>query len=175
MTNLSSIAQSTALPVAKLWNRNHATDRLAQEVKRSAQDPSYCFSILLVAFDGLCDITDRLGYSGGDDVWRRVLGLLLQDARPSDLCCRLGGDEFLLILPSRTETECHAIVEGIQRRWNPAVGTREATIDLGIGVAAYPAHGATVQDLMSAADQAMQSNKYGNEWARSVPELQQVA
>jgi diguanylate cyclase (GGDEF)-like protein len=171
MPSIISIDQHTRLPVTKLWNRNHATDRLAQEVSRSAQDPNYHFSILLISFEGLSQITDRLGYASGDDVWRRVLGLLLQDLRASDLCCRLGRDEFVLILPTRSPAECRGLVDRLRRRWNPGAGTREATIEVSIGIACYPAQGASVEQLLGAADEAMHANKVENELVRSAPEL----
>jgi diguanylate cyclase len=175
MTSLSPISQLNRPLVPKLWNRNHATDRLAQEVNRAKQDPSYQFSILLAEFDGLSDITDRLGYASGDDVWGRVLGMLLQDLRAVDLCCRLGGDEFLLILPGKGQAESRVVLDHLLRRWNPGAGTREATIELSIGVASYPGDGSSVQALLGSADDAMQSSKHENDLMRAAPELRQTA
>jgi diguanylate cyclase len=175
MTSLSPISQLNRSVTPKLLNRNHATDRLAQEVNRAKQDPSYEFSILLIEFDGLSDITDRLGYASGDEVWGRVLGTLLHDLRANDLCCRLGGDEFLLILPGKGQAECALVMDRLYQRWNPKAGSREATVELSIGVASYPVQGSSVHGLLGAADDAMQSSKHENGLMSSVPELRQSA
>jgi diguanylate cyclase (GGDEF)-like protein len=175
MTSLGTLDfENRPLPT-QLWNRSHATRRLADELGRAAREQGYQFSVLLVEFDGLSDITDRLGYASGDDVWRRILGVLTQDLRTHDLCCRLGGDEFLLILPAKGPSECRAVAERLHRRWNPGVGTREATVAVNIGIAAYPGHGATIEDLLGSADEAMQSDRIRNDQLRSAGALRQIA
>lgn len=149
-------------PPQKLWNRTHATERLVVEMTRAQQDANHEFSILLVEFDGLSDITDRLGDASGQDVWRRVLGVLIQDLSAQDLCCRLGGDEFLLILPAKGQPECAEVLEHIRGRWTPGAGTREASVEVNVGIASYPANGATVEALFGAADESLDANKFKN-------------
>lgn len=143
--------------------------------KRESSGGQFGFSILLVQFDGLSEVADRLGYAFGDDMWRRALGVLIQDIRPDDLCCRLGGDEFLLILPGRGQSECYAMAERLSQRWNPGAGTRESNIEMSVGVAAFPTQGLTVQGLLSAADEDMQANRFRHEMLRTSPAAFQAA
>jgi diguanylate cyclase (GGDEF)-like protein len=154
-------------PLLKLWNRTHGTDRLAIEMARARQDANHEFSVLLVEFEGLSDVTDRLGHASGQDVWRRVLGVLTHDLSARDLCCRLSGDEFLLILSARGQAECNDVLENIRRRWTPGAGSREASVEVNIGIASYPAHGSTIEELFGAADESLDANKLRNESIRS--------
>jgi diguanylate cyclase (GGDEF)-like protein len=175
MTSLGYLDLETRPQPTKLWNRSHATRRLADELNRADHDRDYQFSMLLVEFDGLSDITDRLGYASGDDVWQRILGVLMQDLRSNDLCCRLGGDEFLLILSGKGPAECRAVADRLHRRWSPGAGTREATVEVNIGIATYPGHGTTIEALMGTADEAMQSDRIRNDQLRSSVALQHIA
>lgn len=175
MTQFASIGSDVRTPVPTVQNRAYATSRLMEELERAKSQPNYEFAILLVQFEGLSDITGRLGHAPTDDVWQHAIGVLVQDLRPQDLCCRLGGDEFLLILPSASPAEASALVERLHSRWQPANGTREAAITLNAGCASYPGQGTTVEALFSAADEALYANSLQHDILRSAPSLQQVA
>lgn len=162
--NLSHFEQPAAPATPKkFWNRNHATQRLAEELSRAANEARYEFSIVLIEFAGLSDITDRLGYAPADDVWRRVLGTLMEGLHPHDLCCRLGADEFILILPGKGARESQFVVDRLRRRWNPPAGSRESSIELSVGMASAPAHGSTIEALLSTADLGCQSDRLLND------------
>ena len=148
----------------KQWTRIHATKRLEEEVERANADPSYYFSILLIEFDGLGDTADRLGYAAEEDVWRRALGFLAQDMTAQDMCCRLSGDEFLLILPGKNrDTACDAM-ERLKRRWKPASVSLDPRLQVSIGTASYSAtQGSTVEQLLRAADETLHADRERNE------------
>lgn len=175
MTAPSPIQWGEQSPTAtpnKLWNRAHATQRLVEELNHARSDKKFEFSVLLVEFAGLSEITDRLGYSSADGVWGQVLGALNEDLNSNDLCCRLGGDEFLLILPGKGALECQFLVERL-RRWSPRVGSREAAIVLNIGIASCPAQG-TIESLLAVADESSQADRDRNELLRSPGKLSQL-
>jgi diguanylate cyclase (GGDEF)-like protein len=177
MTALNPIRSEAHVPAAKqtkFWNRSHATQRVAEELTRVQAESRYEFTILLVEFAGLSEITDRLGYAPADDVWRRVLGALLEDLNPDDLCCRLGGDEFLLILSGRGQLEAQFVVERLRRRWNPSPTSREAVVELNIGIASSPAYGRTIETLLAAADESSQADRMRNELIHSPNQLRQL-
>lgn len=169
MTSLSQHARTDARasdgppPAAKEWNRVHATKRLADEMTRARTEPGYEFSVLLVELEGLSDSRDRLGYASGHDVWRRAFEFLNADLRAEDLCCRLSGDEFLLILSDQGERGARGVVEALRRRWQPAAGTRDAGIQMNIGLASYPTHGCRIEQLLCAADEALHADRTRNE------------
>jgi diguanylate cyclase (GGDEF)-like protein len=157
--------------LTKLWNRGHGADRLDAEIDRAQKDATHRFSIVLIQFDGLEQVTDRLGHASTDCVWRRVLGVLTEDLGPKDLCCRLGGDDFMLILPNRSESECRVLAESLHARWTFAPGTLEAGLEMSVGFTSYPAEGSTVQGLFCAVDQAMFVDKDRNQSLRSANRL----
>ncbi|MBC8133097.1 MAG: diguanylate cyclase [Deltaproteobacteria bacterium] len=165
MTSLGQQAKQDdrPLPAPKEWNRSHATKRLAEEMGHAKGDAAYQFSILLVEFGGLTDSADRLGYASGQDVWRRAMAFLVQDLNAEDLCCRLSGDEFLLILSGEGLADARNVVERLKQRWQPAAGTREGSIQVNIGIASYPTHGCKIEELLCAADEALHADRLNNE------------
>jgi diguanylate cyclase (GGDEF)-like protein len=172
MTNLSlpTITRVEPRPLSgKQANRSHATKRLDQEMERARQEAGYQFSAVLVHFEGLSDSAhDQLGYAaGGDDVWRRAMEFLTQDLRAVDLCCRLSTDEFVLILSAQGQSEAGTLVDWLRDRWQPPPGSRQADIQLNIGIASYPTHGCRVEELLRAADEALDADRLHNELLRA--------
>lgn len=157
-------------PPSRPGSRDHATRRLAEEMGRAQREGDYQFSILVVEFEGLTDSADRLGYALGGDVWRRALSFLTEDLRAQDLCCRLSGDEFLLILSGGEQSDAERVVDSLRRRWTPAPGSREADLHLSIGLASYPANGCKVEQLLCAADEALHADRMRNELIQSAEE-----
>ena len=139
-------------PLTELWNRRYADHRLVEEMSRATRESGYRFSIVLVDVDNLKRINDERGHRAGDEALRWVARLLNQGLRGHDLCCRLGGDEFLLVLPASGETECRDFVERLRRRWREAAAAEGTTVAVSIGCASFPSHGATVGELLGVAD-----------------------
>jgi diguanylate cyclase (GGDEF)-like protein len=146
-------------PLTALWNRRYADLRLAEELSRSKREKGYRFSMVLVDVDHLKRINDQLGHAAGDEALRWVATFLKQGLRTHDLCCRLGGDEFLLILPASGAKECGDLVERIRRRWRIAVAADGRAVALSMGTASFPSQGTTVASLLALADDAMYENK----------------
>lgn len=86
-------------PLTGLANRRRWEQHL-QVVWERCRAQGLPVGLLLVDVDDFKSVNDRYGHSGGDDVLRRVAGLLSEAARrPDDLAARLGGDEFAVVLP----------------------------------------------------------------------------
>jgi diguanylate cyclase (GGDEF)-like protein len=81
-----------------LYNRRSGEQRLAEEISR-AQRHDRPLTILLFDLDGLKDVNDKFGHAAGDEMIRRFAEYLSSAIRGSDLAVRLGGDEFLVLLP----------------------------------------------------------------------------
>ncbi len=145
--------------LTKLWNRGYGTNRLDAEIGRAQSDPAHRFSLVLIQFDGLDSATDQLGHISTDSVWKRVLGVLTGDLGEKDFCCRLGGDEFLLILPNRTESECRALAERLRRDWTSAPRTLEGSLEMSVGIASYSEAASTVKGMFCAVDEDMFADK----------------
>jgi diguanylate cyclase (GGDEF)-like protein len=174
MTGLISTSRESRRLPPNLLNRTDATKRLATEMVRAQREADHQFSMILVEFRGLTHANSRLGYAYGNDSWERVLRVLMQDLQADDLCCRLGGDEFILVLSGRGEAAGRQVAEGIRRAWTLEGHTGEDAIQASFGVAGYPTSGSTIEALFAAADVALYSDKLRNERASVTPSLQHV-
>jgi two-component system, cell cycle response regulator len=154
-----------------LWNRRHADERLAEEMGRAQSVAGYRFSLLVADVDDLKRINDRRGHAAGDQALKWVAGFLSHGLRSDDVCCRIGGDEFLLILPDCGDEECRRLVRRVRARWqadaqaHARAGGQAVTVS--IGTASYPADGATPEVLCAVADAEMYEDKRRQSAARS--------
>jgi diguanylate cyclase (GGDEF)-like protein len=87
-----------------LLNRRAFTQRYNAELAR-AQRYSDVFSIILIDLDFFKRINDTYGHKAGDTVLAKTAELLQENTRESDICCRFGGEEFILLLPKTAVAE----------------------------------------------------------------------
>lgn len=85
-------------PLTGLYNRRSGEQRLAEEISRS-QRYSHPFTILLFDINGLKHVNDMFGHPAGDQLIKHFAERLQKAVRGSDVAVRLGGDEFLVLLP----------------------------------------------------------------------------
>jgi diguanylate cyclase (GGDEF)-like protein len=114
-------------------------------------------ALLVLDLDGFKDINDSFGHHAGDQVLQAVSARLRTTLRQSDTVARLGGDEFAILLP-KTDTEGAELAGAkILQEIEMPMGIDDRTVFVrgSIGVAAFPEHGATEQELMQKADIAM--------------------
>lgn len=149
--------QANRDPLTGLYNRRYLDDSLQRELDRCARE-GQPLSLLLIDLDHFKQINDRHGHAAGDEVLRQISALLLQNMRSSDICCRWGGEEFLLVLPGlgldaaaeRAEL-CRRLVAGQGQGHEQAFA-----VTLSIGVAACTAEAGTAPAaLIERADRAL--------------------
>lgn len=142
-----------------LLNRRALEERLGAELARSTRH-ELDTSIILLDLDNFKLVNDSGGHAAGDDLLRGVGRLLKEQCRQPDVVGRLGGDEFLVILPMTTPREAMVLVGRVQARLAGLAALGQGhPIAVSIGVAAAPRHGTTVSSLMAAADAAMYKAK----------------
>lgn len=154
---LATIDGLTGLYVRRFFDR-----RFSEEVARCRRGGG-ALSVLLIDLDDFKSVNDRHGHLAGDGVLQWLAGLLQQTIRLTDVPCRYGGDEFVVLLP---ETEVAAAC-GIAERLKAAIDTHELHHDAteirvtaSIGVAGVICNsGERVPDLVAAADAALYSAK----------------
>ena len=155
--------QSIRDPLTGLYNRRFLEEFLSRELAR-ADRKKHPLSVIAVDIDHFKRINDSLGHGAGDIVLRRV-GLLLQGfVRQSDIACRIGGEEFSVLLPEATMPIAAQRAEDIRKAVQELKLKYEdhdlSGITISLGVAAYPDHGTTPDALIRAADQALYEAKY---------------
>lgn len=140
-----------------LANRALFHDRLLQGCEL-AKRGDRVLPVLMMDLDRFKDINDTMGHEIGDKVLQEIAVRLEGTLRHSDTVARLGGDEFVALLPSVSKpadiiTVVQKIVEAVQRPIQ--VGSEAVSVGISIGVALYPADGATGAITLSNADSAM--------------------
>ncbi len=149
--------QANRDPLTGLYNRRYLDDSLQRELDRCARE-GLPLSLLLIDLDHFKQINDSHGHAAGDAVLYRVSALLLQHMRSSDICCRWGGEEFLLVLPG-VGLDAAAERAELCRRVVAEQGSTETlpcAVTLSIGVATCAAEAGTAPAaLIDAADRAL--------------------
>jgi diguanylate cyclase (GGDEF)-like protein len=145
-----------------LPNRKWFRERAEEAVERGQQGAAG--AIVLVDLDRFKDVNDTLGHHAGDELLQIVAQRLPAALRTDDTVARLGGDEFGLILPGIPDAT-HALALLTRVREELAVeivlDSVPISIEASFGVALYPAHGNTVEELLRHADAAMYQGKTG--------------
>ena len=153
-------------PLTGLANRRHMDEALSVLL---APDGGQPFALLVLDLVDFKSINDAYGHAAGDDVLRIVAERLHACVRGGDLVARLGGDEFVAVLPGVTSRSIvRAIVDTIHARVAQPIVTSHAqvTVTVSVGHALAPADGATVIELMRAADRGMYDEKAQQHSAR---------
>ena len=117
-------------------------------------------TVFCVDLDGFKGVNDRFGHAAGDAVLVAVAKRLCASVRDADMVCRIGGDEFVILLPDITDDEAAAVAQRIIARVaEPFEFVPAARVGASIGLASAPRDGVTADDLLSAADRAMYEAK----------------
>jgi diguanylate cyclase (GGDEF)-like protein len=117
-------------------------------------------AVFCLDLDGFKAVNDGFGHATGDAVLVAVAKRLRASVRNVDFVCRLGGDEFIVLVPDVTDDEAISAARRIISRVSePFEFAPAARIGVSIGIAAAPRDGATTDELLSAADRAMYEAK----------------
>ena len=143
-----------------LPNRALLIDRLTQESAR-AKRGARPFAVLMFDLDGFKKVNDTWGHAAGDQVLRQVAARARECVRASDTIGRLGGDEFLAILPETTLDGAQGVAEKLREALRKPYDLEKTTATLGasVGIAVFPQHGTDSEDLQRAADGALYHSK----------------
>lgn len=155
--------QSLRDPLTRLFNRRYFEEAFARELKRSERHRSQ-LSLLMLDIDFFKRINDTYGHDVGDEVLRGLGALLATQMRTEDTICRLGGEEFVALLPSTTLEQGAAAAEKLRQavrglKFRELAGM-SGGVSCSFGVATFPEHGRSRDALMHAADQALYRAKH---------------
>jgi diguanylate cyclase (GGDEF)-like protein/PAS domain S-box-containing protein len=152
MHNLAHYDVLTGLP-----NRALLSDRLQQSIAAAKRERSR-MALMFIDLDRFKPINDTLGHHIGDLMLKEVAKRMLECLRESDSAARIGGDEFVVLLPLiETESDAVAVAEKIRNTLEQSfeLAGRSLNISSSIGVAVYPGHGGDEKSLLKNADTAM--------------------
>jgi diguanylate cyclase (GGDEF)-like protein len=137
-------------------NRRTFDETLAREIDRAERSGEE-LSLVLFDIDHFKTLNDTHGHQLGDVVLRRAAQSLAEGARPYDVVCRYGGEEFAVVLPRTGRTDAAPVAERLRRRVLGAEG--QPAVTLSAGVATYPSDAASGAALVAQADAALYASK----------------
>ena len=145
-------------PLTGLQNRRGFDEGFELEVER-ARRAGRALTLLLGDLDHFKTVNDRLGHPRGDDALRRAAEILRASNRRIDLVSRVGGEEFAVLLPDSDERGAHIAAERMRHAIREGFAEDPVTLTISFGIASFPQHGETTEDLMESADQALYTAK----------------
>ncbi len=151
--------QSITDGLTGIKTRRYFWEALSSEWKRASRS-GRPFSVVLIDLDKFKEVNDSLGHLEGDLVLARVGRLLEQKCRQSNVVARYGGDEFIILMPDTGIEQAQVLAERL-RLWlatDPML--EEHRITGSFGVASFPVHGFSMEDLIRVADAGMYASKH---------------
>ena len=150
-------AQADRDSLTGLLNRRAFMRELGTEIERSLRYGRH-FVLALCDLDDFKSINDTDGHPAGDRALEAVAALLQSTIRASDFAFRVGGDEFALLLPETDADEAHDAVRRIVTALS-GDSVLGASLGISFGLALFPIHGKTPEELIRRADQALYAAK----------------
>jgi len=143
--------------LTRLWNRRGGMLLLEQALEGARRDAS--IGMCVVDVDHFKQVNDQYGHAMGDVVLRKLAAAIVDSVRPGDIACRLGGDEFLLLIPDVAADQLDHIMDRVRERVQSLVirtraGEVKVSVSIGGTIASIGA-GASMDELMHRADEAM--------------------
>ena len=154
--------QSIRDPLTRLFNRRFLEESLERELQLASRKKQ-ALAVLFLDLDHFKRFNDTFGHHAGDMVLQTLADLFRNFFRSTDLCCRYGGEEFAIILPESSSQDAvlradalRAEVKNLRLKYKKeSLGS----LTISAGVAAFPEHGSTSEELLKIADQCLYESK----------------
>jgi diguanylate cyclase (GGDEF)-like protein len=155
--------QANIDPLTGLYNRRFCKD-YAGKLMAMARRKDTPLGFLILDLDHFKNINDVYGHEVGDRILKQFAKTITQSMRETNLTARLGGEEFVVILPDTGAKACQVVAERIRNavaHMNmPQVNEKPLpNITVSLGIAVYPEHGATLEEMLQASDRALYESK----------------
>jgi diguanylate cyclase (GGDEF)-like protein len=175
VTNLGSLALVNARNVTRLreqanhdgltglMNKRYFLRQL-QELIVAAEKEAQPLTVFIFDIDHFKTYNDTNGHLAGDELLRRLAAVIRENLRPGDICCRYGGEEFLIVLPQTDGEQGQMLAESLRgaiesRPFPHQEKQPSGRLTISGGVAVFPQEGETYETLIESADQALYESK----------------
>lgn len=150
--------QSILDPLTGLHNRRYLKEVMQRELARTERKKTM-LAVIILDVDHFKRFNDTYGHEAGDAVLRSLAQLIERQIRGSDIACRYGGEEFILVLPeaslSIARQRGELLREAAQSMHITSSGKTLGPVSISLGLALFPQHGHTAEELIQAADAAL--------------------
>lgn len=147
--------QSTTDALTGLMNRRSMDETLIRWTEEQQQ-----YAVLLIDLDHFKSVNDTYGHAIGDEVLKYLAESMRMHSRPQDICCRYGGEEFIMLLPNTTEAEAYRTAENLRQHLENTESPCGRPVTMSGGIAAYPQAGTVPHVIIERADQALYQAKH---------------
>ena len=144
-----------------LYNRRFLDETLSRELSRAERD-KYSVSVVMLDLDHFKMFNDTYGHDVGDLMLKQLGKLLTSQVRAGDIACRYGGEEFVVVMPKASLSVARQRANDWRMKFESQILIHEGEVlnaTLSAGVAVYPMHGITSEEIVRKADQAMYAAK----------------
>jgi diguanylate cyclase (GGDEF)-like protein/PAS domain S-box-containing protein len=148
-------------PLTGLFNRRYLNETMAREIARAERENGPV-SVIISDIDHFKTINDTYGHSIGDKFLVEIASLMKNHARNSDIVCRFGGEELLLVLPGTLLDVAEKRAEELRQKCAELIIQHEGKdlkVTMSFGVATYPTHGKDAKEIIINADKALYQSK----------------
>ena len=139
-------------------NSREFYDRAEMEIERARRNRTP-LSLAYIDIDNFKQFNDRLGHSEGDKLLRSVAAVVSRRIRKIDVFARIGGDEFVLLLPDTLQAGALSAMQKVEQAIAEEVRTSSLPIMLSVGVATFASPPSSVDAMLQKADQLMYQSK----------------
>ena len=150
--------QSIHDPLTGLHNRRYLQEVMQRELARTERKKTM-LAVIILDVDHFKRFNDTYGHEAGDAVLRSLAQLIERQIRGSDIACRYGGEEFILVLPeaslSIARQRGELLREAARGMQIMLSGQTVGPVSISLGLALFPQHGSTAEELIQAADAAL--------------------
>jgi diguanylate cyclase (GGDEF)-like protein len=141
-----------------LYNHRYFHERLREELRRASRSHD-SVAVLMVDIDDFKRVNDVYGHGTGDEVLRSLAAALRTTVRASDVVCRLGGEEFGLIVTNFVEETAFALARRVTDSLTAIDFGPAGTVTISVGIAQGPEHAMNPRELVACAEAAMMTAK----------------
>lgn len=146
--DLTDQSQKDAL--TGLFNRR-TVDKLMNQWTAEKQQ----YAIILFDVDFFKRVNDTYGHDVGDSVLKYIAQLMMRHIRPNDLCCRFGGEEFIILLPNTTVNFAYELAESMRQEFERTASPTGKPITISAGVTEYPSDDMNAAAVIKKVDQLL--------------------
>ena len=147
-------SQSTTDPLTGLTNR-----RTMDETLKSWTNDNIPYAILLVDLDRFKSVNDTYGHQVGDEVLKYLAEMMKKHASTDTVCCRFGGEEFLMIIPYTTADEAFKMAENLRLDLEHTTSPCGRPVTMSGGIALFPSSADSAKQVIELADSALYKAK----------------
>ena len=148
-------------PLTGLYNRRHMEASFHREISR-AQRHDVPLGVIMIDIDHFNVFNDTYGHDLGDRVLSELGAFILENVRDEDIACRYGGEEIIIILPGASLRNTHRRAEQLRTGIEGLaveLYDEEHTVTASLGIAIFPENGASIKEVIRAADCALYEAK----------------